>query len=88
MSRERPPLILTQKHSTGAPDLVVEIASPSTRKRDATIQLLLYERSGVAEYRLWIPSETDAGDRNLDGKFELSAQFRADASDVLWPSHP
>ena len=40
------------KHVTGAPDLVVEIGSPGTRKRDETIKRRLYERSGVSEY--WV----------------------------------
>jgi Uma2 family endonuclease len=44
--------ILTPKHVRGAPDLVVEIGSPSTRKRDETIKRRLYERAGVAEY--WV----------------------------------
>ncbi len=36
----------------GAPELVVEIASKSTGKRDETIKRRLYERSGVSEY--WV----------------------------------
>lgn len=36
----------------GAPDLVVEILSPSTATRDRGIKLKLYHRQGVAEY--WI----------------------------------
>jgi Uma2 family endonuclease len=35
---------------TGAPDLVIEIGSPSTRARDETIKRRLYERAGVIEY--------------------------------------
>jgi Uma2 family endonuclease len=34
------------------PELVVEIGSPSTRRRDDTIKRRLYERSGVSEY--WV----------------------------------
>ena len=36
----------------GAPDLVVEIASPSTRKRDYGLKLHKYREAGVREY--WI----------------------------------
>lgn len=32
------------------PDLVVEVSSPSTRRRDLTVKLELYERQGVPEY--------------------------------------
>jgi Uma2 family endonuclease len=34
----------------GAPDLVIEVASKSTRKRDLTIKRDLYDRWGVREY--------------------------------------
>jgi Uma2 family endonuclease len=44
--------VLTPQNVQGSPDLVVEIASKSTRKRDETIKRRLYERSGVSEY--WV----------------------------------
>ena len=39
----------------GAPDLVVEILSPSTAERDRTIKRKLYQRHGVAQYWLVDP---------------------------------
>ena len=36
----------------GAPDLIVEILSPSTRRNDRLVKLGLYQRAGVREY--WI----------------------------------
>jgi Uma2 family endonuclease len=44
--------ILTKANVRGAPDLVVEILSDSTRKRDETLKLRGYEKFGVDEY--WI----------------------------------
>ncbi|MDQ7822567.1 MAG: Uma2 family endonuclease [Candidatus Eremiobacteraeota bacterium] len=41
----------------GAPDLVIEIQSPSTARRDLKEKLALYERSGVKEYWIVQPSE-------------------------------
>lgn len=48
----RLPDVMTDENLRGAPDLVVEIGSPSTRRRDEKIKLRLYERSGVSEY--WV----------------------------------
>ena len=44
--------MLTPLNVKGAPDLVIEIGSPSTRQRDETIKRHLYERAGVSEY--WV----------------------------------
>jgi len=43
---------LNKKGCLGAPDLVVEILSPSTAYKDETEKLKLYEKHGVKEY--WI----------------------------------
>ncbi|MBI2072989.1 MAG: Uma2 family endonuclease [Gemmatimonadetes bacterium] len=44
--------IVTEDGIRGAPDLVIEIISPSTARRDRTVKRHLYQRQGVAEY--WI----------------------------------
>jgi Uma2 family endonuclease len=41
-----------------APDLVIEVLSPSTRRKDKMLKLRLYERAGVAEYWLIDPDIT------------------------------
>src|SRR4029450_7478775 len=46
---------LTEKNLQGAPDLVVEILSPSTKRRDQRLKRDLYERVGVREYWLVDP---------------------------------
>jgi Uma2 family endonuclease len=52
LSNERMAEVVTPQHVRGAPEIVIEIGSPGTRKRDETIKKHLYERSGVSEY--WV----------------------------------
>ena len=49
VSREREHII-THANIQGAPDLVVEILSPSTAERDRTVKRRLYAEHGVKEY--------------------------------------
>ncbi|MDE3087761.1 MAG: Uma2 family endonuclease [Chloroflexota bacterium] len=51
ISREREK-ILTEDNARGAPDLIVEILSPSTTEIDRKVKYALYEKYGVREY--WI----------------------------------
>ncbi|MGH2532509.1 MAG: Uma2 family endonuclease [Thermomicrobiales bacterium] len=54
ISRERASIVISNG-THGAPDLVVEILSPSTRHRDLGEKLALYARAGVREYWLADP---------------------------------
>lgn len=45
----------TRQRIEGAPDLVVEVTSPSTKRKDMTIKLHKYEEAGVREYWLVDP---------------------------------
>jgi Uma2 family endonuclease len=44
--------IITPANVQGAPDLVVEILSPASRRHDEVRKLALYDRAGVVEYWL------------------------------------
>jgi Uma2 family endonuclease len=52
LSNTRAAEVLTPLHAKGVPELVIEISSRRTRKRDETIKRRLYERVGVSEY--WV----------------------------------
>jgi Uma2 family endonuclease len=76
--------VLTSANVKGAPDLVIEIGSPSTRKRDETIKRHLYERSGVSEYWV-IDPELDlvrVYRREAEG-FGRAIEMSNDAGDIL-----
>ena len=49
---ERYARVVNEKHAIAAPDLVVEILSPGTRRRDKGRKRAIYDREGVREY--WI----------------------------------
>ena len=63
--------IITPENIQGAPDLVVEILSPSTATRDRTFKRTLYARHGVKEYWMVDTSAKDItvlllGDRGFE----------------------
>jgi Uma2 family endonuclease len=88
MSNARAAEILTSKHVTGAPEIVVEIGSPGTRKRDETIKRRLYERAGVSEYWIVDPdlSVVRVYRREGDG-YSRPIELSAETGDVLTTPH-
>ena len=77
--------ILTEKNIQGAPALVVEVLSKSTRKRDAQTKRRLFERSGVREYWLVDP-ELDAVQvfrPTPEGRLARVVELTAEDGDVL-----
>lgn len=84
ISRERSQEIETSPWVKGAPDLVVEIGSPSTRKRDETIKRRLYERFGVLEYWVVDPEiDTIKVFRRIDDRYRRVAELLLENDDVL-----
>ena len=64
---------LTDDNVRGAPDLVIEILSPSTANRDLGYKHDLYGRHGVLEYWIVDPmAENVAVHRQRDGRLELA----------------
>ena len=62
--------VVTEKNARGAPDLVVEILSPGTRRRDEGLKRRLYERMEVAEYWIVDPAtKTIKVHRLVDGRY-------------------
>jgi Uma2 family endonuclease len=51
------PSKIKDKRIVGAPDVVVEVLSPSTASRDYAEKMFLYQRAGVPEYWIVIPEE-------------------------------
>ena len=64
---------VTDANVRGAPDLVIEILSPSTADRDLGYKYDLYGKHGVLEYWIVDPmAETVAVHRQGDGRLELA----------------
>ena len=57
VSNERSEILENRKNIKGAPDLVVEVLSPSTGYYDLSHKKAIYEQEGVREYWLVYPDE-------------------------------
>jgi len=84
MSNERASEVLTQANVQGAPEIVIEIGSPGTRKRDETIKRRLYERTSVSDYWIVDP-ELDVVRvyRRGGDEFDRPLELRTESGDVL-----
>jgi Uma2 family endonuclease len=84
VTNERGREVLTSLHVRGVPELVVEIGSRGTRKRDETIKRRLYERAGVTEYWFVDPEiEAVRVYRREDDRFSRPLELSREAKDVL-----
>ena len=75
---------LDRRGCLGAPDMIVEILSPSSLKRDMTEKFPLYERAGVREY--WVVNP-DAPSVNVfllqnDGQYDAGTVYEDDTKEI------
>jgi Uma2 family endonuclease len=76
--------ILEDRNAQGSPDLVIEILSEGTRKKDETLKLQLYERASAREYWMLDPDRRTARVYRREGdRLVLAQDLAASAGDVL-----
>ena len=84
ISHDRAAQVLTPQNARGAPELVIEIASTSTRKRDETIKRRLYERDGVSEYWVIDPELDSIRVYRREGdRFGRAVELTSERGDLL-----
>ena len=76
ITKENAGLVNWNRGIYGVPDMVVEVLSKSTRKRDLTVKKDVYEKNGVGVYWIIDPFIKSVTVFNLrDGKFELDDEY-------------
>jgi len=77
--------ILTDANVQGVPALVVEVLSPSTRRRDEGIKRKLFDQKGVREYWVVDPKAMRVSTcrRAEDGSFPIVTTLEASIDDQL-----
>ena len=74
---------LDDKGCNGAPDMVIEILSPSTASKDRVLKFNLYQRAGVREYWIVDPeSKTLSAHVLTDGRYMTGAYGEAEGAPV------
>jgi Uma2 family endonuclease len=72
--------IVKEKAVFGAPDLLLEVLSPSSERRDRSLKRRTYERCGVAHYWIVDPRRRQLTAWLLDGeRYALEAKVAGDA---------
>jgi Uma2 family endonuclease len=85
VSNARQEIVLSQ-HIRGAPDLVVEVVSPSSERRDREIKAQLYARLGVPHYWLVDPQREEAAAYELHaGGYRVAVVARGGSSFAAKP---
>lgn len=78
VSKENSPII-TEANIKGAPDMVIEVLSPSTSKRDLINKKRIYAKYGVKEYWIADPQEKTVDLFILNDKqFDLKKRYAKD----------
>jgi Uma2 family endonuclease len=76
--------IVTEDNIRGAPDLVVEIISETTRKKDEVTKRKLYQRFGVQEYWVVDPElETVKIFRRTQQGYSRAVELSKESNDIL-----
>ena len=93
ISCSSPPIrghVLTNANVQGSPALVVEILSPSTRKRDQGIKRQLFDRAGVREYWMVDPERdiVRVSRRETDGSFVEAPRLTESGESLTTPLIP
>jgi Uma2 family endonuclease len=84
LSHARAADVITPERVCGVPDLLIEILSPGTRRRDETVKRALYERNGVLEYWMVDPvGEAVRVHRRTGHEFEVLPPCRCADEGVL-----
>ena len=66
--------LANQKNVSGAPDLVVEVLSPSNRDHDMVLKLEIYRKYGIREYWIIDPKKRTVGVYNLE-EYDLPRSY-------------
>ena len=69
---------LRTKNVYGAPDMVIEITSPTTRKKEMSVKLCKYSEAGVREYWIVDPDKKKIIAYNLEKDIEITVYSAKD----------